>query len=112
MKLLGGADAIVDLSKLRDYCLDPHHPRGRHKARVFLSTLGLSQADADFLRAALLAAAKDGEAVPGEADQYGERYTVDFRIARGNREANVRSAWIILRSESAPRLTSCFVLLD
>jgi len=37
--LPGGAGAIVEISKLRDYCLDPHHRRGRHKARVFLSTL-------------------------------------------------------------------------
>jgi hypothetical protein len=31
MKLPGGAEAIVDLSKLRDYCLDPHHPRAGTK---------------------------------------------------------------------------------
>jgi hypothetical protein len=27
--------AIIDLQKIEDYCLDPTHPRGRHKARVF-----------------------------------------------------------------------------
>jgi hypothetical protein len=110
MKLPGGAYGIVEISKLRDYCLDPHHPRGRHKARVFLSALGLGQGDADFLRSALLEAAQEKDAVPGEADQYGVRFTVDFLIAHGDREATVRSAWIILRGESAPRLTSCFVL--
>ena len=108
--LPGGANAIVEISKLRDYCLDPHHPRGRHKARVFLSALGLGQGDADFLRAALLKAALEADAMPGEADEYGERYTVDFLLTHGGREATVRSAWIILRGESAPRLTSCFVL--
>ena len=112
MTLPAGADAIVEISKLRDYCLDPIHPRGRHKARVFQSTLNLGQADADFLRAALLEAAREGDAVPGEADAYGDRYRVDFPITRGDRQAKVRSAWIILRGESAPRLTSCFVLLD
>jgi hypothetical protein len=110
MKLPGGADAIVEISKLRDYCLDPHHPRGRHKARVFLSALGMGQSDAELLGAALLQAAREEDAVPGEADHYGARYTVDFLIASGDREARVRSAWIILRGESAPRLTSCFVL--
>jgi hypothetical protein len=112
MELPGGAAAIVDLSKLRGYCLDPRHPRGRHKARVFLSALGLGQGDADFLRAALLEAAREGDAVAGESDDYGDRYNIDFRLALGDREARIRSAWILLRGESAPRLTSCFVLLD
>lgn len=110
MKLPSGADAIVDIAKLRDYCLDPQHPRGRHKARVFPSALDLGQTDAGFLRAALLEAARGEDAALGEADEYGDRYTVDFRIAHADREARVRSAWIILRGESAPRLTSCFVL--
>jgi hypothetical protein len=104
MKLSGGANAIVDISKLRDYCLNPHHPRGRHKARVFLSALGMGQSDAGLLRTALLPVAREGDAVPGEADHYGARYTVDFLIASGDREACVRSSWIILRSESVPRL--------
>jgi hypothetical protein len=110
MKLPGGAHAIVEISKLRDYCLDPHHPRGRHKARVFLSALDLRQSDAELLQTALLQAARDQDAVPGEADPYGSRYTVDFLMTHGDREARVRSAWIILRGESTPRLTSCFVL--
>ena len=28
---------VVDPRKLRDYCLNPNHPRGKHKARVFRS---------------------------------------------------------------------------
>lgn len=32
--------AIVDIVKLRDYCLNLDHIRGRHKARVFLNVLG------------------------------------------------------------------------
>lgn len=112
MKLPGGTDAIVEISKLRDYCLDPHHTRGRYKARVFLSTLGLAQADADFLRAALIQAAREAEAAAGVSDEYGDRYSVDFEIFRQDRRATVRSAWIVLRGETTPRLTSCFVLLD
>ena len=112
MKLPGGAAAIVEISKLRDYCLDPRHPRGRHKARVFVSTLGLGQGDAELLRSALLDAAREDEAVAGESDEYGNRYTIDFKLIRGGREATIRSGWILLRGEPAPRLTSCFVLLD
>jgi hypothetical protein len=94
------ADAIVEISKVCEYCLDPQHPRGRHKARVFLSTLGLTQTDARFLRAALIQAAREGDAVAGA--------TVDY----GDRHATVRSAWIVLGGEASPRLTSCFVLSD
>jgi hypothetical protein len=110
VKLPYGADAIVEIVKLRDYCLNPHHPRGRHKARVFLASLGLAQADAEFLRGALIQAAREGDAVPGGSDGYGERFTVDFELFRSDHRATIRSAWIILRGEVAPRLTSCFVL--
>jgi hypothetical protein len=110
MKLPGGDNAIVDIAKLRDYCLDPQHPRGRHKARVFAATLGLAQTDAEFLREALLRAAREADALAGESDEYGDRFTVDFELNRGNRRVVVRSAWIVLRDETAPRLTSCFVL--
>ena len=110
MKLPGGDNAIVEIAKLRDYCLDPKHPRGRHKARVFAATLGLAQADGEFLWEALLRAAREADALVGESDEYGDRFTVDFELNRGNQRAVVRSTWIVLRGETVPRLTSCFVL--
>ena len=112
MKLPGGASAIVEIAKLRDYCLDSQHPRGRHKARVFAAVLGLEQPDAEFLRGALLDAAREGDAVAGVSDQYGERFTVDWQLSRDDRRARIRSAWIVLRGQTTPRLTSCFVLLN
>jgi hypothetical protein len=63
MKLPNGARAIVEIRKLRAYCLNPQHPRGRNKARVFAS-VGIGEADAEELRTALVAAASDGEADP------------------------------------------------
>ncbi len=57
MKLPNGSSAVVDVEKLRDYCLSAQHPEGRHKARVFLSALGMTSADADRLREILLSAA-------------------------------------------------------
>jgi len=65
MTLPEGEYAVVDISKLRDYCLNPAHPRGRHKARVFASTLGLTPADAGFLQEHLLQAARQAEAIAG-----------------------------------------------
>ena len=110
MNLPGGDAAIVEVAKLREYCLNPQHPRGRHKARVFAAALGLAPSDAEFLRGALLQAAREADAVTGESDQFGDRFTIEFEVHRGNRRARIRSAWIVLRSETAPRLTSCFVI--
>jgi uncharacterized membrane-anchored protein len=64
-----------------DYCLNPQHPSGRNKARVFAS-IGIQRAEAEYLRSALLVAAREGEAEPGGATAYGQRYTIDFGLAR------------------------------
>jgi hypothetical protein len=63
MKLPNGANAVVDIEKLRGYCLSVQHPEGRQKARVFLATLGMSATDADKLREMLLSAAAANEDV-------------------------------------------------
>lgn len=53
-------------AKLVRYLLSPEHPRGRHKARFFLS-VGFRREAAEALRAALLDLARTSEmsAVPG-----------------------------------------------
>ena len=81
MKLPNGARAIVDIDKLRNYCLNPEHRRGRHKARVFEVSLGMTIEHAAELRAALLAAARDDDATPAERDEYGTRYVKDFMMS-------------------------------
>ena len=110
MKLPHPDRAVVDIRKLRDYCLNPDSPKGRNKARVFASALGLMQRDADFLRKALLAAAREREAVPGEADDYGQRYTVDFPLETVAGRRQVRSGWMVRPDEDFPRLTTCYVV--
>src|SRR5574337_973840 len=96
MKLPNGDSAVVDLVKLRDYCLSTVHPRGKHKARVFQAALGLTGENAEELRKALLDAARTGEATIGEADMWGKRYTLDIELRRAGRSAWVRSVWIVL----------------
>lgn len=105
-----GDYAIVDPAKLLEYVLSAHHPRGRHKARVFASALGLGTSDAEFLRNELLRAAREENALEGEQDDYGQRYIIDFKCVRADRTALVRSHWIILATEDSPRLVTCFVL--
>jgi len=58
----------------------------------------------------LLAAALREECLSGRRTEYGQRYTVDFLAIRNEREARLRSAWIIRPIEEFPRLVSCYVL--
>ena len=109
MRLPNGDLAVVDIRKLRDYCLNPDSPRGRNKARVFATALGITAKDAPKLRAKLLEIARTGEAQPGELDAYGQRYTISFEMRTEIGKAVVHSGWIILHDEHAPRLTTCYV---
>jgi ribosomal protein L16/L10AE len=68
LRLPDGDRGIVDVRKLEDYCLSPEHPRGRHKARVFLEALGLTRNDANWLRSMLLEAARRDAARQLETD--------------------------------------------
>ncbi len=110
MKIPHADRAIVDVVKLREYCLSRHHPRGRHKARVFAAALGFTADDAETLRREFLEAVRREHARFGEKDAYGQRYVLDFVIRGPKGEAAVRTTWIILPHEKVPRLTSCDVL--
>lgn len=109
MKLPNGDRAIVDVAKLRDYCLSVDHLRGRHKAKVFAAALGLTSEHVAELQAALLHAAADEDAVATDKDEFGQRFVVDFTMKGPGGEARVRSAWIVRTGEDMPRLTTCFV---
>ena len=110
MKLPNADRAVVEIEKLRDYCLSSSHPRGRHKARVFVTALGITADDADELKGAILSAVITEEATPTERDGYGQRFVVDFSMNRQGKDAVVRSSWIVRSGEDYPRLTSCYVL--
>jgi hypothetical protein len=49
-KLLNAERAFVPIEKLAGYALNPSHPTGKHKARVFKSALGLTEDDAPLLQ--------------------------------------------------------------
>ncbi|MEM9482023.1 MAG: DUF6883 domain-containing protein [Verrucomicrobiota bacterium] len=109
MKLPNAERAIIDLPKLRDYCLAVEHPRGKHKARVFESVLGFTADHADDLRARILDGICSVECEVGEGDDFGQRFTVDLPMDGPLGSATVRTGWIIKKNEVRPRLTTCFV---
>ncbi|HXG80057.1 MAG TPA: hypothetical protein VNJ31_12070 [Methyloceanibacter sp.] len=102
--------AILELQKLDRYILNPRHPRGRHKARVFKQTLGIERSDAVWLRQALLEGIKKGDAVATAADAFGKRYRIDVPLERQGRRAVVRTVWIERSGETVPRFITCWVL--
>src|SRR5829696_2032631 len=112
MKLQNAENAVVDIAKLRDYCLDPNHPEGKHKARVFMEKLGITKKDAERLRQVILEAVLIADATEQEATDFGRRFIVDFQVSWPEgivlSTAIVRTAWIIRNDEEFPRLTTCF----
>jgi hypothetical protein len=110
MRLPNADRAVVDIAKLRDYCLNTSHSEGKFKARVFQAALGITSADAEMLREWLLAAARNQDAVAGTQDEFGNRFVVDFAAVHRSRSAHIRSAWIIRTGEVFPRLVTSYVL--
>lgn len=110
MILPNAEHAVVDIRKLRDYCLNPMHDEGKHKARLFLAALGMTASNADTLRQILLQVIKTQDAHLGRRDMYGQRYTVDFLLKWQDKQALVRSGWLIEHGTDIPRLTTCYPL--
>lgn len=115
MKLPNAGNAVIDISKLRDYCLNPEHPEGKHKARVFRDKLGIGRDDAELLRERIFEIILTAEATEQTPSAYGRRFKVDFQVTREEAGsilvslALVRSAWIIRNNEDFPRLVTCFI---
>ncbi|PZO45397.1 MAG: hypothetical protein DCF17_01465 [Shackletoniella antarctica] len=102
--------AVVDIRKLRDYCLNLNHDDGKHKARLFLAILGMTSDQAEELRQILLGVIQTEAAQIGRKDEFGQRYTIDFEIEWQNKRAVLRSGWIIENGSYIPRLTTCYPL--
>ncbi len=112
MKIPNAEHAIVDLRKLRDYCLNSQHNKGKNKARLFASLLGMNSNDAGELRKALLEAVRKQDAQLGDKDAYGQRYTLDFMLTWQGKQATIRSGWIIETNSDLPKLTTAFPLIN
>src|SRR5690348_12402836 len=101
--------AILDIRKLEDYCLNPAHPRGRHKARVFAATIGVSRQDSEWLREVLMTGVKSGDATELLAGPSGTRWRVDIPVERHRKRIVVRTIWIVRSYERVPRFITCWV---
>ena len=108
MRLPNSNKALVEIEKLRDYSLNPNHPVGQHKARVFKAALGITLKDAEWLRGLALEIALHDDAKRGAASVFGDKYVIDSVVEYEGRSAVVRFCWII---EFGHRLASVDELL-
>ncbi|HHZ19814.1 MAG TPA: hypothetical protein GX391_04765 [Firmicutes bacterium] len=100
----------MDSRKLTEYALNPDHPIGQNKAKVFKSALGYNKSNANLLIKQIYDKLPQSEAIVGKLDQYGQRYTMDMLITGVNgNTAIVRTGWIIKPGSDTPELTTLYV---
>lgn len=92
--LLGANRAVIDPRKLTESALNPAHPVGGNKARVFESALGFTKGNADDLMVQLRQGVMNNPAMAGKVDQFGARFTVDIPVTGPAGSGAVRSGWI------------------
>ncbi|MFZ5485069.1 MAG: DUF6883 domain-containing protein [Pseudomonadota bacterium] len=97
----------IDKEKLSGYVLNLNHPEGRHKARVFMSALGLTSSDASWLAQEIERALLSARFEMQYETEWGVIYRAQLQIQRGDRCAKVRTVWLCTDQET--RLVTCFV---
>jgi hypothetical protein len=110
MPLLPGHErAVIPEAKLR-YCLDPMHPTGKDKARVFSSALGLGLRSTATLDRML----REGIAVH-EAEYCftfidgTQRWVVEWELLARRGRLRLLSIWNRPAHGRPPRLISCYL---
>jgi Domain of unknown function (DUF4926) len=70
----------IPIGKLLGYCLNPNHLKGKHKARVFKSTLGITADNLDRLVQLIQRAAVQGEVVQARTTDFGQEFKLDWAM--------------------------------
>lgn len=105
-------EAVIPDEKLVEYALNPHHPVGKHKARVFSSALGLTRQDAPYLSAAIRDAVLTSPVTEiRSTGGSGYLYAVPILLEGRNGAAHgVMTAWIYDPAVAEPpRLVTTYV---
>lgn len=109
VKLPNAARATIPTEKLTRYALNLDHPRGRHKARVFDSALGIRAGDWRYLYDQILQGLTDAAVRSTRITPFGAAYEVVVSIDGLNGATlPVVTTWIV-EGDSPPRLTSTWV---
>lgn len=108
-RLIGANRAHIDPRKLTDYALNPVHPIGADKARVFESALGFNRSNVDALIAQIRVGVMEHPPVPGLVDKFGAGFTVDIPVVGPAGSGTVRTAWIYDPGSLTPRLVTLYM---
>ena len=106
--------ASILTEKIRDYALNPNHPKGRDKARVFKAVLGIEQKHADAFAETIRGTLPRAYAEKQKQDQFGTRWATHHEIAGlTGKSAIVTVAWIYkAEAPDIPVLVSCYIDLE
>lgn len=108
MKLPNGDRPEISMQKILEYCLNINHDKGKDKARVFESRLGITIQNADRLVELIQVAAVEGEVVQESNTRFGKEYKVDWEIPNTG-GAELRTIWEVSIESGYPRLISAFL---
>jgi Domain of unknown function (DUF4926) len=106
--LPNGERALIPMEKLTDFCLNPDHARGKDKARVFASVLGITRDRAHELADLVRQAARDGDITKEARTVWGQYYRVDWAMP-SRVDVVLRTIWEIAPGAEIPRLVSVFI---
>ncbi|MCP4346920.1 MAG: hypothetical protein GY795_15505 [Desulfobacterales bacterium] len=107
--LINANRAKIDMRKFIEYALNPEHSVGGDKAVVFESVLGYNLSNYKSLFYQIKQGVTENTPLPGKADRFGARYTVDIPVRGPEGTAIVRTGWIYKPGSDIPELTTLFV---
>lgn len=105
-RLLNADRAKLDPNKFTGYALNPDHPVGGNKAKVFAAATGFTKENADDLMTQIRRGVVENEPALGKVDQWGERFTVEIPVAGPTGAGTVTTGWIFKTGEDVPTLTT------
>jgi hypothetical protein len=112
MKLLPNFEkAVIPIEKLDEYALNPGHPEGKHKARVFKSALEIERRHAHTLAELIAAGLSKAPAERGQSTEYGDLWTTWQEVTGLNgQSAIITVAWMYKKeAPEIPVLVSCYI---
>lgn len=108
MRLRNVDKAIVDEDKILNYLLNSQHPDGAPKAKFF-EALGFKADEWQALAVALVDVARSFDIMTFVESEHGQKYIIEGVIRSPiNREAKVRTVWIVESGQDGPRLVTAY----